>query len=120
MIKRSTFFKLVVSGIVIFSVVVVALNLISYNRNFNEFEFADDNHGYVIGNRDGDALIRIKADVKSNSKPAELEINEGKIEIPKVRIRTYMIPMSHDQVRQQKLFSLYDNRNYLGSTYSRP
>jgi hypothetical protein len=102
MIKRSTFFKLAVSGIIIFSVVVLTLNLISYNRNFDEFEFPDDNHGYVIANRDGDALIRIKADVKSNSKPAALEINEGKVEIPKVRIRTYMVAMNHDQVRRQK------------------
>ena len=106
MIKRSTFFKLVVTGIVVFSVLVVILNLVSYNGNFNNFEFADDNHGYVISNRDGDALIRIKADVKSNSKPAILDVNEGKIEVPKVRIRPYMISMNHDQVRK-KIFQSF-------------
>ncbi len=106
MIKRSIFFKLIVTGIVIFSVIVITLNLISYNRNINDFEFVDDNHGYVISNRDGDAFIRIKADVKSNSKPAMLDVNEGKIEVPKVRIRTYMISMNHEQVRK-KIFQSF-------------
>jgi hypothetical protein len=79
-------------------VIVIILNLISYNRNINDFEFIDDSHAYVMSNRDGDALIRIKADVKSNNKPAILDVNDGKIDIPKVRIRTYMISMNHEQV----------------------
>ena len=110
MIKRSTFVKLVITGIVIFGVVMMALNFISYSRNFNDFDFVDDGHGYVVSNRDGDALIRIKADVKSNSKPAILEANEGKIDVPKVRIRTYMIAISHEQVRGiEKSFNTLSN-----------
>jgi hypothetical protein len=100
MIIRSTFFKLIIAGIFIFGVVVITLNFISYSRNLNDFEFFDDNNAYVISNRDGDAFIRIKADVKSNSKPAILYINDGKIDVPQVRIRTYMISMSHEQVRR--------------------
>ncbi len=98
MIIRSTCFKFIITGILIFSVIVIILNLISYNRNINDFEFIDDSHAYVMSNRDGDALIRIKADVKSNNKPAILDVNDGKIDIPKVRIRTYMISMNHEQV----------------------
>jgi len=100
MIIRSTFFKLIIAGIFIFGVVVITLNFISYSRNLNDFEFVDDNNAYVISNRDGDAFIRIKADVKSNSKPAILYINDGKIDVPQVRIRTYMISMNHEQVRR--------------------
>jgi hypothetical protein len=100
MIVRPSFFKFVISGILIFGVVVIILNLMSYNRNRNDFEFIDDSHAYVMSNRDGDALIRIKADVKSNSKPAMLDVHDGKIDVPKVRIRTYMISMSYEQVRR--------------------
>jgi hypothetical protein len=99
MIVRSTFFKLVVSGILVFGVVVIILNYISYNLNRNDFEVVDDSNAYVMSNRDGDALIRIKADVKSNNKPAILDVNNGKIDVPKVRIRTYMISVNHEQVR---------------------
>ncbi|CAF4053798.1 unnamed protein product [Adineta steineri] len=97
MIVRSPFVKLVITGVLIFGVVVIALNFISYSRNLNDFEFIDDNNAYVISNRDGDALIRIKADVKSNSKPAALYMNNGKMDIPEVRIRTYMISINHVQ-----------------------
>lgn len=100
MVVRSTFFKLVITGIVIFSIVVIILNVMSYGRNLNDFDFVDDSHAYVMSNRDGDALIRIKADVKSNSKPAILDVNDGKIDEPKVRIRSYMISLSHEQVRK--------------------
>ncbi|CAF1050775.1 unnamed protein product [Rotaria sp. Silwood1] len=97
MIVRSTFFKLITCGILIFGVAVLILNYISYHQNRDNFEFVDDSNAYVISNHDGDALIRIKADVKSNSKPAILYANDGKIDIPKVPIRTYMITMNHEQ-----------------------
>jgi len=100
MIVRSTFFKFVITGIIICGFIVIILNFSSFNRNLNDFEFVDDSHAYVMSNRDGDALIRIKADVKSNSKPALLDIKDGKIDVPKVRIRTYMISMSHEQVKK--------------------
>lgn len=98
MIKRSTFFRLAVTGIIIFGVIVVALNFFSYSRNFHDFNVHDDDQGYVISNRNGDALIRIKADVTSNSKPEALESTEGSIEIPKVRVQSYMLPVGHEQV----------------------
>ncbi|CAF1017283.1 unnamed protein product [Rotaria sordida] len=97
MIVRSTFFKLITSGIVIFGVVVLTLNYISYHQNQDNHGSVDDSNVYVVSNNNGDALIRIKADVKSNSKPAILYANNGKIDIPKVRIRTYMISMNHEQ-----------------------
>ncbi|CAF5045883.1 unnamed protein product, partial [Rotaria sp. Silwood1] len=84
MIVRSTFFKLITCGILIFGVAVLILNYISYHQNRDNFEFVDDSNAYVISNHDGDALIRIKADVKSNSKPAILYANDGKIRIPQV------------------------------------
>lgn len=99
MIVRSTFFKLIVAGLFVCGAVVVLLNVISYGRNLNDFEFVDDNNAYAIPNRDGDAFIRIKADVKSNSKPAALYATEGKVDVPEVRIRTYMISINHEQVR---------------------
>lgn len=99
MIVRSTFFKLVITGIVVFSIAVVILNLMSYNRNLNEFDFAGDSHAYVQSNHADNILIRVKADVNSNSKPAMLDIIDGKIDIPKVLIRTYTISMNHEQVR---------------------
>jgi hypothetical protein len=100
MIVRSTFFKLVITGILICGIVVVILNFMSYNGNLNNFEFGDDNNVYIMSNKDGDALIRIKADVKSNSKPASVEMKDGKSDIPEVRVRTYMIPMNHEHVRR--------------------
>jgi hypothetical protein len=54
---------------------------------------------FISSNNDGDALIRIKADVKSNSKPPLLEINDGKIDIPNVHVRAYMLSINHEQVR---------------------
>ncbi|UJR37435.1 hypothetical protein I4U23_030138 [Adineta vaga] len=97
MIVRSSFIKLVITGILIFGIVVMTLNVISYGRNINDFEFVDDNNAYVIPNRDGDTFIRIKADVKSNSKPSVLYEDDGKSDILEVRIRTYMISMNHEQ-----------------------
>ncbi|CAF0927822.1 unnamed protein product [Adineta ricciae] len=97
MIVRSSFFKLLVTGTLIFGVAVIVLNLISYGRNINDFEFVDDDNAYVIPNRDGDTFIRIKADVKSNSKPSILHEEDGKPDVPEVRIRTYLVVMSHGQ-----------------------
>ncbi len=99
MIVRSTFFKLVITGILICGIVVVILNFMSYNGNLNNFNFGDDNNMFISSNNDGDALIRIKADVKSNSKPPLLEINDGKIDIPNVHVRAYMLSINHEQVR---------------------
>ncbi|CAF4989226.1 unnamed protein product [Rotaria socialis] len=98
MIVRSTFFKLITAGIVICGVVVIILNLISYHQSGHDYSLLDDNNAYVMSNRDGDALIRIKADVQSNSKPAILYANDGKTDVPEVRIRAYMISMNHEQV----------------------
>jgi hypothetical protein len=100
MIIRSTF-KFIIAGIFTCGVVVIVLNLLSYNRNLNDFEFVDDSNSYVRSNRNDNALIRIKADVKSNSKPAILDANDEKIDVSKVRIRTYMISMSHEQVKKR-------------------
>ncbi|CAF3458413.1 unnamed protein product [Rotaria socialis] len=97
MIVRSTFFKLITAGIVICGVVVIILNLISYHQSGHDYSLLDDNNAYVMSNRDGDALIRIKADVQSNSKPAILYANNGKTDVPEVRIRAYMISMNHEQ-----------------------
>ncbi|CAF4204551.1 unnamed protein product, partial [Rotaria magnacalcarata] len=97
MIVRSTFLKVITAGIVIFGVVVFILNLISYHQNGHDYSLVDDNNAYVMSNRDGDALIRIKADVQSNSKPAVLYAGDGKIVVPEVRIRAYMISMNHEQ-----------------------
>ena len=102
MIKRSIFFRLAIIGIIIFGVIVIALNFFSYTRNFHDFDLVDDSQGYVISNRNGDALVRIKADVTSGSKPATLESTEGSIEIPKVRVQTYMLSMNHAQVRGER------------------
>ena len=101
MIVRSSFFKLLITGTLIFGAVVILLNLISYGRNINDFEFVDDDNPYVIPNRDGDTFIRIKADVKSNSKPNVLDEEDGK---PEVRIRTYLVVMSHGQVEKIRIF----------------
>lgn len=98
MIKRSAFFRLAVVGILIFGVIVIALNLISYRRNFHDFDVVDDGAGYIISNRNGDASIQVKADVNFNSKPAMLEASGEASEIPKVRVQTYMIAMNHEQV----------------------
>ena len=103
MIKRSAFFRLAIVGIIIFGVIVIALNFISYSRNFHDFDVVDDGAGYVISNRNGDALIQVKADVNFNSKPAILEANGGSAEIPKVRVQTYMISMNHEQVWREEL-----------------
>lgn len=97
MLIRSPFSKFVISGILICGVIVILLNFTSYSRSFDNFEFADDNHDYVITNRDGDTLIRIKADVKLNSKPALIEANDETIDLSKVRVRTYTISVNHEQ-----------------------
>lgn len=101
MLIRSPFSKFVISGILICGVIVILLNFTSYSRSFDNFEFADDNHDYVITNRDGDTLIRIKADVKLNSKPALIEANDETIDLSKVRVRTYTISVNHEQVRER-------------------
>lgn len=58
---------------------------------------------YVRGDRDGDILIRVKADVKSNNKPAILTAQENNADLPKVHVRTYMMSMNHDQVTHPNL-----------------
>ena len=101
MIIRSTFFKLIITGIVIFGVIVLTLNFVSYKQNLNDHEVVDDSNAYVLSSGDGDLLIRVKADVKSNSKPAILYVDDEKSRIPKVRILTYVISMNHEQVRRK-------------------
>ena len=98
MLMRSPFSKFIVSGILICGVIVVLLNFTSFNRNFDNYEFVDDKHDYVVTNRDGDTLIRIKADVKSNSKATLIDANDETIDLSKVCVRTYTISLSHELV----------------------
>ena len=95
---RSSFFKLVVSGIAVCGLVVILLNFMSYRGGGREMEMSDEIDAYVKSDREGDILIRVKADVKSNNKPAILTVQENKADLPKVHVRTYMISMNHDQV----------------------
>jgi hypothetical protein len=100
MLVRSSFFKLVVAGIMACGLVVILLNFMSYSRGNRELEMSDEADAYVKGDRDGEILIRVKADVKSNNKPAILTAQENDPDLPKVHVRTYMISMNHDQVNQ--------------------
>lgn len=107
MIVRTAFFKLVTTGILICGIIIFLLNFVSFQHNGNDFGLIDNSNAYVMSNRDGDSLILIKADVKSNSKPAILYANDGKIDIPEVRIRSYMVSTSHDQVRMMNFTNLF-------------
>jgi hypothetical protein len=60
----------------------------------------DDNNGYDVSHRHGEILIRMKADVKSNSKPVMLTDDINRIDNMRyIPIRTYMISMNHEQVK---------------------
>ena len=100
MIVRSSGFRLVTAGILACGFVVIALNFMSYQQRGNGSELIDDNNAYVMSNGDDDSVVRIKADVRSNSKPTLIVAQDEKTEVTQIRVRTYMVSITHDQVRQ--------------------
>jgi hypothetical protein len=96
MLGRSSILHCVAFGIAFFGLGAIVLNLISYNRRQNDFELFNKNNENVPKHSANDLSINIKADFKSDSKPAKIVVNDT--DISKVPIRTYKISINSEKV----------------------
>ena len=102
MLLRPVGFKVVIFGIAVCACLVILLNYLSFERyDDGDDPMEDGRRGGITDDR-GEIIIRVRADVKSNSEPALLTSEEIQA-IPKINVRTYSVTVSQEQVN----FSFY-------------